>query len=77
MISEYLVAVWSHSPRWGNASVKYYECSTHDEAQTFSKREAEYLDTIGREYSINIYVNEEITRWQQFNALEKEDRWKV
>lgn len=72
MISEYLVAVWSHSPRWGNSSVKYCECSTHDEAETFAKREAEYLDTIGREYSIDIYVNTAITRWQELNASGRE-----
>lgn len=72
MISEYLVAVWSYSPKWGNSSVKYYECSTHDEAETFAKREAEYLDTIGREYDIDIYVNTVITRWQELNASGKE-----
>lgn len=60
MISEYLIAVWSHSPRWGNSSIKYYECGTYDEALTFAKREAEYLDTIGREYDIDIYINERV-----------------
>lgn len=57
MISEYLVAVWSYSHRYGHSSVKYYECDTEDEARTFAKREGEYLDTIGREYDIDIYIN--------------------
>ena len=58
MISNYIVAVQSHSPRYGHDSAKYLECNTYEEATTYAKREAEYMDTIGRMYEINIYINE-------------------
>ena len=56
MISEYLVVVWSHSSHWGHTSVKYMECDTYDQAKALAKREAEYMDIIGRDYDIDIYI---------------------
>ena len=65
MISNYIVAAWSHSPRYGYDSARYLECDTYEGAVALAKREAEYLDTIGRDYNIDIYINE--------NALKRLD----
>ena len=60
MISQYLVAIWSHSSRWGHTSVRYMECETYDQAKLLAEREAQYMDIIGRDYNIDIYVNESL-----------------
>lgn len=66
MISQYLVAIWSHSSNWGHTSVKYMECETYDQAKALAKREAEYMDITGRDYDINIYINECLLEVQEY-----------